>query len=213
MEKRGLIKRIESKLGGSSKGNLYQVPLPVASMAPDATVARRANNKDDDDKKKNNHHQKAGKTERVDDPVENHSRAAAPRERPETGDEHLALVQVAYEKATGNRWNRSDSEAYVENGLRRIPAEKIILVLEAVTRRTPGRINSLAYFVKEIHALMAPRNRAWQKKQIEKIVRRIRDNSVGRADYSTTDFLEDVKRACAREAVAFDNDIFNELAG
>jgi hypothetical protein len=31
------------------------------------------------------------------------------------------------------------------------------------------------------------------------------------ANYSPGDFLEDVKRACAREAVPFDNDIFNEL--
>jgi hypothetical protein len=42
LEKRGLIKRIESKLGGPSKGNLYQVPLPAASMVPDATVAQGA---------------------------------------------------------------------------------------------------------------------------------------------------------------------------
>ena len=208
---------IRTKLGGPSKGNLYQIPLPVASIAPHATpapgatVARCANNKDDDDKKKNNHHQKNVEVARGSDPVENHSRAAAPRERPETDDEHLARVQAAYEKATGNRWKRSDSEAYEENGLRRIPTEKIIPVLEAVAKRTPGRVNSLAYFVREIHALMAPRNRAWQKKQLEKIVRRIRDNSVGRANYSTSDFVEDVKCACARESVPFDNDIFNEL--
>ncbi len=44
-------------------------------------------------------------------------------------------------------------------------------------------------------------------------MRRIRDNAVGRADYSTSDFVEDVKRACAREAVLFDNDMLNELAG
>ncbi len=55
-------------------------------------------------------------------------------------------------------------------------------------------------------------NRAWHKKQFEKLVRRIQENSVGRADYSTGDFIEDVKSACAREAVTFDNDIFNELA-
>jgi hypothetical protein len=238
LEKRGLIKRIKSKLGGSSKGNLYHVPLPVASivldaavkqgatqacdatvaphatLAPGTTVARRANNKDDDDdEKKNKHHQMVGKVARGSDPVENHSRAAAPRERPEIDDEHLALVQAAYEKATGNRWNRSDSEAYEETGLRRIPAEKIIPVLNAVARRTPSKVNSLAYFVKEIHALMAPRNRAWQKKQLETIVRRIRDNAIGCVDYSTAEFIEDVKCACAREAIPFDNDLFSELTG
>ncbi len=56
-----------------------------------------------------------------------------------------------------------------------------------------------------------PRSRAWQKKQLEKVMRRIRENAVGRADYSTGDFVEDVKRVCARKAVPFDNDLFNEL--
>ena len=62
-------------------------------------------------------------------------------------------------------------------------------------------------------ALPDLRNRAWRKKQLEKIVRRIRDSTVGRADYSAIDFLEDVKCACAREGVPFDDDIFNELVG
>jgi len=65
----------------------------------------------------------------------------------------------------------------------------------------------------EILALPNPRNRAWQKKQHAKIVQKIQDNSVGRADYSTGDFVEDVKRACAREAVPFDNDLFSDLTG
>lgn len=60
-------------------------------------------------------------------------------------------------------------------------------------------------------ALPDPRNRARQKKQLGDIVRRIRDHSMGRADYSAIDFREDVKCACAREAVAFDNDICDEL--
>jgi len=42
LEKRGLIERVESKLGGPARGNLYRVPLPCASMAPDATVAQGA---------------------------------------------------------------------------------------------------------------------------------------------------------------------------
>src|SRR5438034_8110136 len=66
---------------------------------------------------------------------------------------------------------------------------------------TPAKINSFKYFVQEIITPRDPRNRAWQKKQLEKIVRRIRDTSVGRASYSETDFIEDVKCACAREGV------------
>ena len=34
LEKRGLIKRLGSALGGTSKGNIYQVMLPAAGMAP-----------------------------------------------------------------------------------------------------------------------------------------------------------------------------------
>ena len=64
---------------------------------------------------------------------------------------------------------------------------------------------------REILVVPDPRNRAWQKKQLGKIVARIRDSSVGRADYSSVDFLEDVKCACAREGVVFNDDLYNEL--
>jgi GTP cyclohydrolase FolE2 len=60
-------------------------------------------------------------------------------------------------------------------------------------------------------SLPDPLNRSWQKKQLGKIVRRIRDCSVGRADYSEGEFVEDVKRACASDAIPFDNDLFSEL--
>ena len=235
LEKRGLIKRLQAILRGPSKGNIYQVPLPFTSTAPGAnvaddatmaphamvappakaaprtTVAPYATNKDDDDDIKENHHQRPEKAETGSDPVENHSRAAAPRERQEPAREHFALVCAAYEKATGNRWNKADSEAYYENGIEKLPVEKAISALEAVARRTPAKINSFNYFVRELVSLRKPSNRAWQKKQLEKIVRRIRDSTVGSANSSWTDFVEDVKCACAREAVPFDHDVFNEL--
>jgi hypothetical protein len=238
LEKGGLIKKLETKLGGSTRGILFLVPLPATSTAPDATVERsatkaggatqaphatqarharvapRATNKEKlDDDLKENHHQRAEKLQSGSEPVENHSQAAAPRERGEVADEHLALVRTAYERATGNRWIKSDLEAYEQNGLRTLPAEKIISALEAVANRTPAKINSFRYFVKALARSDNPRSRAWRKKQLDKVVRRISENAVGRSDYSTSDFVEDVKRACAREAVPFDNDLFNELAG
>ena len=228
LEKRGLIKRLGANLGGPSKGSIYQVPLPDAGLAHDAsetensgqvgdaTVARDATNKDDDDDDfKKQSSSKGWKLATDGDPVENsedHSRAAEPRERQENADRHLALVRAAYERVTGNRWSKSDSEAYNENGITKLPADKIISAMETVTQRTSAKIRSFNYFVvKEIVRLPDPRNRAWQKKQLGKIVRRIRDSSVGRAGYSQGEFVEDVKCACAREAVPFDNDIFNEL--
>ena len=99
------------------------------------------------------------------------------------------------------------------NGLEKVPVEKIVSAIGAVTRRTPTRINSFKYFVRELVSLPEPRNRAWQKKQLEKIVRRIREHSIGRANYTVGDLAEDVKHACARETVPFDNDLFSELTG
>jgi len=178
---------------------------PRATLAPGACVAPHATNKDDDDYKKQSS-SKGGKTVVVAGTrAENHRGAAAPRERQEIA------VRAAYEKATGNRWGKSDSETYAEHGLEQVPAERIISVLQTVSRRTPFQINSFKYFVKEILAMPDPRNRAWQKRQLAGIVGRIRDNSVGRAEYSGVDLLEDVKCACAREGIAFDDDVFNEL--
>jgi len=185
LEKRGLIKRLGANLGGPSKGSIYQVPLPDAGLAHDAsetensgqvgdatvapratvaratTVARDATNKDDDDDFKKQSSSKGWKLATDGDPVENsedHSRAAEPRERQENADRHLALVRAAYERVTGNRWSKSDSEAYNENGITKLPADKIISAMETVTQRTSAKIRSFNYFVKEI-ALGSPQPR------------------------------------------------------
>ena len=237
LEKRELIKRIGSELGGRSKGNLYRVLLPVsdsaldvnvaqganvvadATVAPHATIAQGATmasdatNKYDDDDKKRKSSSNGENLEVGIASVENHSCAAVPRERQEDAARDFSLVRELYEKATGNRWNKSDSEAYYKNGIDRIPIGRTLVALEAVSGRTPAKINSFKYFIKEILATPDPRNRIWRKKQLEKIVQRIRDNSVGLAGFSYSDFVEEIKCACAREGVPFDNDIFNELAG
>ena len=144
--------------------------------------------------------------------VENHTCAAAPREK-ETAEQNFLLVREAYEKATGNQWNQSDSEAYEHNNIAKVPAAKIVSILETVTRRTPTKINSFKYFVREIVAAPDPCNRAWHKKRLNNIVNKVRDISLRRAGYSMSDFVEDVKCSCSREGIPFDNDVFNELVG
>jgi hypothetical protein len=237
LEKRGLIKRLRAILGGPMKGNVYQVFLPTteaasdsnmacgasveddatmasdAALAPPTAAAVDATNKCDDNNIKIKSSSKAQKSNIEEDSVKNHRCAAAPRVRKSGADSDYWLVRAAYEKATGNRWNKSDSQTYRENCIEKAPADKIITVLQAVVRRTPAKINSFKYFVKEILAISNTRHRAWQKKRLEKIVHRIRDSSVGRKGYSMSDFVEDVKCACAREGVAFDNDTFNEVVG
>jgi hypothetical protein len=185
---------------------------PHASLAPHATVARGATHKYDDDdiKIKNKSSSKGKEPEIAGDPVENHTCAAAPPEK-ETAEQDFLFVREAYEKATGNRWNQSDSDAYNQNNIGSVPAARIVSILETVARRTPTKINSFKYFVKEITAQPDPRNRIWQKKRLEQIVNKIRDISVGRANYSMADFVEDVKCSCAREGIVFENDLFNEL--
>jgi hypothetical protein len=231
LERRGLVRRLRPVLGGPEKGIIYQILIPAgylaphatvagsttvaqdATLAPCATVARRANNKDDDDDLKNNHHQRDRQHLAVVKDNENHRAAAAPRERNPPAGSDFDLVRAAYEKATGNRWSRSDTETYEKHRLDGIPVGEIISVLEAVVHRTPAKINSFKYFIREILTEPDGRNRGWQKKQLEKIIRRIRDSAVGRAGYSGIDFLQDVKCACAREGVVFNDDIYNDLAG
>ncbi len=220
LENRGLIKRLESRLGGQSRGNLYQVLVPAACVAPDATeaqgatLAQGANNKEklDDELKIKSSSKGTLAIISASGATKHHKSAAAPPEKqpPDCGD--LALVRAAYEKATGNRWSKSDTEAYQTNDLKAIPTSKIISVLETLSQRAPARINSFNYFVKEIMATPDPRNRAWRKKELERIVGRIRDRYVG-AGCSAIDFLEDVKCACAQEDVEFDNDLYNQLVG
>jgi hypothetical protein len=238
LEKRGLIKRLGSALGGTSKGNIYQVLLPAAgtascatvadsatlagdaTLAPRATlargttVARHATNKDDDDdKNKKNHHQR-DKPLQATASLWKTTDARLRRERDRTlptGILRSSAPRTRKPRETGGTSRIPKPTA--KNGIKRVPVEKIISVIEAVARRTPAKINSFNYFVKEIVVVPDSRNRAWQKKRLEKIVRRIRDSTVGHADYSAIDFLEDVKCACAREGVRFDDDIFNELVG
>ncbi len=234
LEKRGLVRRLRMISGGPTKVSVYQVLVPGEEsepesaepseilsdppLAPPATVARhatlapRANNKSDDDIKTKSSSKIENAALVVHTP-ENHSPAAAPRERETIPDDDLDRVRSAYERTTGNRWNRSDTDAFLQNRLHQVPVEKIIATLESVAQRTPTKVNSFNYFVREIVASPDTRSRAWRKKQLERIIRRVRDNATGLASYTGPDFLEDVKCACARERVPFDNDLFNELAG
>ncbi len=238
LEKRGLIRRLESRLGGQSRGNLYQVLVPAAGLAPDAagaqgatlasdaavvphatmasdaTLGRGANNKEklDDDLKTESSSKAESAIAAAKRATKNHNSAAAPPEKQPTACSDLATIRSAYERATGNKWSKSDTEAYQANRLYEIPVSKIVSILETVPGRTPTKINSFNYFVKEITAVPDPRNRAWRKKKLQNIVSRIRENRVGYT-YSVVDFLEDVKCACAQENVLFDDDIYNELFG
>lgn len=122
-------------------------------------------------------------------------------------------MRSTYERLTGNAWTAADSRAYADNRIADIPADRVVSALEAVSQRTPARVNSFNYFVKSIVAADPPRNRAWHRKQLDRIIRAARDKSVGLAGGTIADLAEDVKCACTREGVVFDNDLFNQLVG
>jgi hypothetical protein len=140
-------------------------------------------------------------------PVENHK---GEKTQQSFNNQHFESVQAAYMRITENNWNQADSESYEQNAIGKIPVEKVVSVMENVARRTAAKINSFRYFVKEDREQQVC-SRAWQKKQLERIARRVRENAIGRADYAAIDFVEDVKCACAREGVRFDNDLFTQL--
>ena len=77
--------------------------------------------------------------------------------------------------------------------------------------RAECRINSFAYFVKEILATNDQRALGGRRKALAGITRRVRESQMGLSNYGMADLVFDVKNACAREGVMFDNDLFNEL--
>src|SRR5438034_1138008 len=187
---------------------------PPATVAPETTVARDATNKYDDDDLKRKSSSKGRKFATDGDPVENlenHSRAAEPRERQENADRHFALIRAAYERATGNRWRKSDSEAYNENGLQKMPAEKIISTLEAVARRDSRQDQQFQIF--------CPRNHnspgSAQPRLAEEAAREDRPENPGylgrpRKLFGDRFYRRRQVRVRPRRC-PFDHDIFNEL--
>jgi hypothetical protein len=126
-------------------------------------------------------------------------------------DHHQRGVMMIYQHSTGNDWTKADQAAYAK--IRGVPLEKIETAIQVASQRASSRPNSLNYFVKEILNSSQPskQSKVQQKKALEKIVQQVKASHVGAANYSFSDFVEDVKRACARESVIFNNDLFNEL--
>jgi DNA-binding Lrp family transcriptional regulator len=126
-------------------------------------------------------------------------------------DPHLGEVIAAYERETNNRWRSSDATAYEK--VKHVPIEKINQAIIAAKARAASRPNSFSYFIKEIldQANPTSQSRITRKHALKKILDRIRFLHIGAHNYTTIDFIEDVKIACACEGVLFDNDLFNEL--
>ena len=197
----GIIRQLEVVNTKDVKGTTYQIETgvnlkPVSNPdrpQPDTGVTVTPNTVDEsDDSKNNNHH---------------HSPASSDDDLP-----HLQGVKAAYSQLTGNVWLPLDTEVYIQNSLATIPVSRAIEIMQGVKQRCGGRINSFNYFVKEMVNGSDPVNRQYQRRALAKIVKRVRDLHVGAHNYGIADFVFDVKEACVREGVIFDNDLFNSLS-
>ncbi|MCI0625484.1 MAG: hypothetical protein L0387_28210 [Acidobacteria bacterium] len=125
--------------------------------------------------------------------------------------DHLTQTVTAYTSVTRNPWLQTDTVSYLQHHVDQVPIEKVKTVIQTVFERAECRINSFAYFVKEILATNDLRTLGGRRKALAGIIRRVRENHMGLASYAIADLVVDVKSACAREGVMFDNDLFNEL--
>lgn len=236
LEKRGLIKKLSANSYGDMKGSVYQVPMPDVSDLPDnrtdrtpvpsrgtvpcnstvppyGTVPPHGNNKERiiiNNNKENLLLSNAKKAET----------ASAVDEKPGTS-QKLQQVREAYERLTGSRWRKTDTEAYMESGFDNLPLERIVAVLNAVKPLASSTINSFKYFRKElllelnsfVRGIPKPESRIRTREKMLQIIKQVRSMHVGAHDFSQMEFKESVKLSCSRNGIGFDQDMFEELAG
>ena len=117
-----------------------------------------------------------------------------------------------YEELTGNQATAADGAAYRK--ISHLDLETIEAHMRQVYERSLEPIGSFAYFTKGVLKATEEnqRTRAAQKRSLERIISRIRQNRTG-ARATLADLIEDIKRACARDNVAYNNDLVNEILG
>ena len=228
LESKGMVRRLEAKLGGKMseiRGNRFWVfrpPLPqtaavsqAAPISPAPPVPQTPIKEIDDDYIKKNHHQ----IDSVSPTGAVCQIAPVPwttGEGREDSDNEARLRQLAeiistYTQVTKNPWLETDTAVYLENGIQQISLDQVKSVLLAVAGRAGSRINSFAYFIKEILATKDLKTIGARRKALAAIVKTVRENHVGLTNYGISDFVYDVKAACARSGVVFDNDLFNAV--
>jgi hypothetical protein len=205
---KGLIKIIEVVNTATKKGTIYEINTSIQQRlvsskdpSPADTSIQQSPNKrhdDHDDSLKTDHHQTRARAKNPDDDLS-------------TLDAHQKDAIKIYQTITGNEWKKSDEAAYQK--IKHIVLEKIEQGIRLASQRATNRPNSLNYFVKEILSLANPsqQSKTQQKKALEKIVQRVRELHTGEANYSFSDFAEDVKQACVHEGVFFNNNLFNDI--
>jgi hypothetical protein len=127
---------------------------------------------------------------------------------------HERDVMMMYKKITGNEITRADAIAYQK--VSHIPTQQLLEQIYQISQRTAEPIGSFAYFVTAIEkaqkAAENPQTRAAQKRSLEKVVSRIRQGQIG-SRTTLSDLIEEIKQACLRDNVTYNNDLINEILG
>ncbi len=202
LQQKSLIKAVETVNTKQVKGTLYRIytvpqhgTVPSDNTVPSQiTVPPSRPIKDDDDLLKN---RSSSKRKLIDD--DNDLKT-----------DHFARTKSLYEELTQNQIKLADIKAYKQ--IKNVPLEVIKEAISIVTNRSSSRPNSLNYFVKEILQLANPKDqsRTQRKKKLEQIVKQISSAYVG-ASLPISELAARTKDSCARQGVAFDHDLFNEV--
>ena len=78
--------------------------------------------------------------------------------------DHLTQTITAYTTVTKNPWLQTDTVSYLQHHIDQVPIEKVKTVIQTVFERAECRINSFAYFVKEILAINDQRTLGGRRK-------------------------------------------------
>jgi hypothetical protein len=223
LEQRGLIERVGESKYHPRGGNRYRV-LPNLNLATRelGSIGARLSGghikDDDDDDHLNDHHHHHHLNLATREPGSIGARFHHGHTKDDDDDQlkqnhHQNETMNIYQQVTGNVWTKADTETYSD--IKHLPIESIEQGIRLAASRAKTPPNSLAYFKTEIlrQANPSPQTRAQQKQALGEIIQRIRNAHAGAGNYTIADLAEDVKRACIKDSVAFDNDLFSEIVG
>jgi len=128
--------------------------------------------------------------------------------------DHQMAVMTIYQQITNNNWTKVDQKAYEQ--IKNIPPEQIEQGIRRAFERAASRPGSLAYFIKEILNPSLGQSKATERQrgQMRRIIEQIRETHIGAgSEYRPEQFRQDVERACCREGLIFDLDLFLEIVG
>lgn len=200
--KKGVIRVIQYFNNANKKGTVYeiytsvnQIPVSNSDQSPSETSIQQSSTSYDQEDLNNKSSSKEALMLSDDDIFKSN---------------HFLETKTAYELITKNSFKLSDMKTYKE--IKQIPLDIIQEAFKVVSSRSNSRPNSLKYFVKEILQLANPNfvARVQKKKLLEKVVKSIRSSYIG-TSLPISELAAKTKDACARDGIAFDNDLFNSI--